>query len=150
MFYFFETITLFILMNKKIGEVLTPTTFKRILKIFLSTASSGAIMFVLLKFFDRSVWVKRLSFLGKLDATKNLPFEKFVLDTRYTINVLILTALVSAIGIFVYLFLTALLKSEEVGVFFNLIKRMLVKHKITPIPEKEQEQVTPPPTDTAT
>jgi putative peptidoglycan lipid II flippase len=147
--YLFEMITLFILINKKIGGVLTQNTFTRILKIFFSTVSSGAIMYVLLKFFDRSVWVKKLSFLGKLDATKNLPFEKFVLDTRYTINVLILTGLVSAIGIFVYLVLAMLLKSEEVRVFFNLIKRMFVKHKIAPIPEKEPEQVTPTPTDTA-
>ena len=106
-------------------------------------------MYILLKFFDRSVWVKQLSFLGKLDATRNLPFEKFVLDTRYTINLLILTVMVSGIGISIYLLLTTLLKSEEVGVFFNLIKRTFIKHKITPIPEKEPEQVTPTPTDSA-
>ena len=147
--YLFETVTLFILMHKKIGEVLTPTTFKRIFKIFLSTVTSASIMYILLKFFDRSVWVKQLSFLGKLDATRNLPFEKFVLDTRYTINLLILTVMVSGIGISIYLLLTTLLKSEEVGVFFNLIKRTFIKHKITPIPEKEPEQVTPTPTDSA-
>jgi putative peptidoglycan lipid II flippase len=146
--YFFETITLFILMHRKIKSVITLRTFNRIGKILLSSLTSGIVMYTFLKFFDRYVWLKRLSFLGKIEATKNLPFEKFVLDTRYTANLLILTAIVTLVGILVYIFISALLKSEELGVFLNLIKRTFVKRQIAPIPQKETETLAPTPTET--
>jgi hypothetical protein len=105
-------------------------------------------MFFILKFFDRSVWVKRLSFLGKIELTRNLPFEKFVLDTRYTVNLLALTFIVGFVGVLVYVFISAILKSEELGVFLNLIRRTLIKREVSPIPQKETETITPTPTET--
>jgi len=38
------------------------------------------------------------------------------------------------------------MKSEEVWAFFNFVRRILTK-KIAPIPEKEREQIAPPPSD---
>jgi len=105
-------------------------------------------MFFILKIFDRSVWVKRLSFLTQLESTKNLPFEKFVLDTRYTVNLLILTGVVSLIGVVVYIITSAILRSDELGIFLNILKRTLVKRDITPIPQKETETLAPTPTET--
>ena len=84
-------------------------------------------MFFILKFFDKSVWIKKLSFISNLD----LPFEKFVLDTRYTGNLLILTAIVGIIGVTVYLIILKLLKSKELDTFVNLVKRMLVGQKFS-------------------
>lgn len=146
--YFFETVTLFILMHRKISGVITSRTFIRISKIFLASISSGMVMYAFLKFFDRYVWIKRLSFLGKIEATKYLPFEKFVLDTRYTVNLLILTVIVTFVGILVYIFVSALFKSEELGVFLNLLKRTLIKREVSPIPQKETETIAPSPRET--
>ena len=98
-------------------------------------------MYILLKVFDRSVWVKRLSFLGRIEATKVIPFEKFVLDTRYTINLLLLTLVVSLLGALVYLGILVLVRSNEVFTFLNLAKRIIIKRKISPIPQKEEESL---------
>ncbi|OGM13831.1 murein biosynthesis integral membrane protein MurJ [Candidatus Woesebacteria bacterium RIFCSPLOWO2_01_FULL_39_23] len=144
----FQSVTLFYLINKKMLHSSMLTLIKPMVKLVFASFMSGAIMFFLLKIFDRSVWIKRLSFLGKIEATKTLAFERFVLDTRYTINLLILTIFVSVIGASVYLGIAYLMKSEELNVFVNLIKRTLVKHKISPIPEQEPEPISPTPGDT--
>jgi peptidoglycan biosynthesis protein MviN/MurJ (putative lipid II flippase) len=140
---------LFVLIRTKLGG----ESFARLLvpgfKSLMSALVSGSVMFVLLKVFDRSVWVKRLSFVTNIEAIKNLPFESFVLDTRYTINLLILTASVSIIGMIVYLVVSILLRSREVWVFFGLLKRVFVKRKVTPIPAKEPETVSPTQADVA-
>jgi putative peptidoglycan lipid II flippase len=146
--YFFETVSLFILMHRRIDGILTASTLSRIVKIAISSVSSGVVMYVFLKFFDRSVWIKRLSFLGKIDAAKNIPFERFVLDTRYTLNLLALTILVSVVGMGVYIIVSFLLKSGDVIVFLNMAKRILIKRKVSPIPQKESEPIAPPTSDT--
>ena len=143
---FFQAITLFIFLNRKIGDGATIKSIIPIAKSALAAISSGSVMYLLLKIFDRSVWIKRLSFLGKLDGAKGIAFEKFVLDTRYTINLLVLTAFVVSVGMIVYLAVSILLKSKEVWYFFNLIGRV-IRRKVEPIPAKESEPVTPTPTD---
>lgn len=140
---FFQTTLLFFLLHKKIGEFSLFKSLVPILKSIVASIGSGSVMYFLLKIFDRSVWVKRLSFLGKLDATKNLPFENFVLDTRYTTNLLILTFMVALIGGVTYIVLSIILRSDEVWVFFRIARRLFVKHKVSPIPEREQEPITP-------
>ncbi len=142
----YQASLLFYLLNKKFAKSSFVKLVTPIFKSTISALGSGAVMYLLLKIFDRSVWVKRLSFPGKIE-TNTVPFEKFVLDTRYTVNLLILTIVVSAIGCFIYLGLAILLKQKEVWVFFNMVKRVLVRRKITPIPVKEQEPVAPTPTD---
>jgi putative peptidoglycan lipid II flippase len=144
----FQATTLFYLINKRINKVSLLTVIKPMVKPVVSSFGAGAAMFVLLKVFDRSVWVKRLSFLGKIEAASTLPFEKFVLDTRYTINLLILTTVVSLIGLSIYIGLAVLLKTKEVWVFFNLVKRTLAKRGVASIPPREAEPITPTPTET--
>ncbi|OGM15871.1 murein biosynthesis integral membrane protein MurJ [Candidatus Woesebacteria bacterium RBG_19FT_COMBO_42_9] len=119
-------------------------------KILLASLGSGTTMFFLLKIFDRSVWVKRLSFLGQIEATRIIPFERFVLDTRYTANLIALTFLVTSVGVFIYLAISMLLGLKEVWGFFGLAKGILIRHKVLAIPKKETEPVSPPPTDTQT
>lgn len=104
-------------------------------------------MFFTLKFFDRSVWIKKLSFLGKIEAIQKLSFEKFVLDTRYTFNLLILTITVSFLGILVYLILSYALGNKELLTFTNLIKRILPIRKKLKISELGQETVNLPNND---
>lgn len=133
---------LFYLMLKRTKASVSPIIHSLLKPLFASIVSAFS-MYVVLKIFDKSVWVKRLSFLGKIDATQYLPFESFVLDTRYTFNLVILTLLVSAVGLSVYLGISILLKTQEVFILFNLIKRIFVSRHLSPVPQKEEELVTP-------
>lgn len=146
---FLQSTTLFFFLNKKIGDGRKREVIFPMIKSAIAALGAGSVMFFLLKIFDRSVWIKKLSFLGNIESAQVFPFQKFVLDTRYTINLLILTIFVAGVGIAVYLSLSILFKSKEVWDFFNLVKR-LVFRKVTPIPAKEQETVTPTPTDSTT
>ncbi len=133
-----QAMVLFYLLGKKVGGIPLFSALLPVCKSVIASLMSGAVMFFLLKFFDRSVWVKRLSFLSKIDATA-LPFERFVLDTRYTFNLLILTGVVAAVGLGIYLGISFVLKSKEFFALFDSIK----KFKISP-PPKEPEPLTPP------
>jgi putative peptidoglycan lipid II flippase len=139
---------LYYLINKKIGG---GKMFKDLVPIFKSAFSaivSGSAMYFLLKIFDKSVWVKRLSFLGKIDGvSRTIPFERFVLDTRYTVNLIVLTVFVLLVGMGSYLILSILLGSKEPWYFVHLIKKILFKRKLEPIPVKGMETVTPGPSD---
>lgn len=146
---FFQATVLFYLINRRLNKISLFTAMGPIFKSAMAAIGSGAIMYFLLKVFDRSVWVKKLSFLGRIETTAFLPFEKFVLDTRYTINLLILTTMVSLIGMLVYLGLAIILRIDEVWTFFNLIKRVFIRRKVAPIPAKEPEPISPTPTDSA-
>jgi len=110
----------------------------------MAAVVSGGVMFFLLKFFDRSVWVKRLSFFGSIAGVENLPFERFVLDTRYTLNLFVLTAVVAAIGMLLYLGITFVLGSPELRAILAVVKR----GRIGPAPVKETETLTDQPLDT--
>src|SRR3989344_61848 len=124
-----QTFILFYLLNKRLRNGSMIRSLLPVLKSIFSATISGAVMYFVLKFFDRSVWVKRLSFLSNVDVVRNIHFEKFVLDTRYTVNLAILTFLVSTIGIGVYLIISLILKSKELKVFLGLLKRLVLKEK---------------------
>ena len=83
-------------------------------------------MYFILKFFDRSVWIKRISFVSAI----NLPFERFVLDTRYTLNLLILTFIVAAVGMAIYFGISYLAKSEELVLLFSTVRRIFQRKKV--------------------
>lgn len=143
-----QAIVLFYLITKRIEAESFVSLLVSPLKTLIASLGAGSAMFFLLKIFDRSVWVKRLSFLGQIDATREIPFERFVLDTRYTGNLFALTLMVTGVGVVIYLVISILLGSKEVWDFFGLVKGILVKHKVLAIPQKESEPITPTPTDT--
>lgn len=147
---FFQAVTLYYLINKRLDERFSLKVLLPFVKSVIAGFGSGAVMFFLVKIFDRSVWVKRLSFLGAIESTKVIAFERFVLDTRYTVNLLVLTVFVSIVGGLIYLGLSVILKNREVYTFIGLVRRIIVKRKVAPIPEEEQEPVAPTPTDTPT
>lgn len=140
---FIQSTVLFIFLTKKIKDGSTIKRLMPTLKVLLASFISGGVMYFLLKIFDRSVWVKRLSFLGKIQGIENIHFEKFVLDTRYTVNLIILTVLVTAIGMLIYILICLMLKSKELFYFTDMIGRAF-KKKIKPIGEKELEPIVPP------
>lgn len=130
-----QSIMLFVLIVKKIHNGAKTALYLPILKSLTGGIVSGFTMFFILKFFDKSVWIKKISFISNL----SLPFEKFVLDTRYAANLLILTFVVGLIGIIVYIFVLKLFRSKELDTFFNLFRRMLIGQKFTTAPTVEQQ-----------
>jgi putative peptidoglycan lipid II flippase len=145
----FQFVLLIYFLLPKVGAraetVLIPLT-----KTAIASVVSGGLVFFLLKIFDRSVWVKRLSFLGAIESTKVIPFESFVVDTRYTGNLLMLTMVVLTIGVFVFLGSSIILRNAEAWTFFNYAKRIITKRKSAQISKEEQEPVAPTPTDITT
>jgi hypothetical protein len=83
-------------------------------------------MYFSLKLFDRSVWVQKIPILGAV-MPENIPFEKFVLDTRYTLNLIFLTTMVTVLGVCVYTLLSWLTKSEELTAIIHLINKRKVE-----------------------
>lgn len=145
---FVEAIILLILIDRRIGAILDTAFFIHIVKIIGGAFASGFSMYFLLKIFDKSAWVKRLSFLGGLDATSTFPFQKFVLDTRYTGNLLILTFMTFLIGMLIYIGISLLLRIPETKYFLGVIRRLIVARVLPKIPAREQEPISPTTTDT--
>lgn len=127
----------------------TKTRYSKILKpvskIVTASMISGFVMFMMIKIFDKSVWVKRLSFLGRIEQTQNLQFEKFVVDTRYTHNLFALTLFVSVVGATLYIILMAIFRSEELWAFMGYAKRLSSRKKLETDNLDKQEQITPGP-----
>ncbi len=144
-----QAATLLYLMNRRLGKASYFSALRPIVKSILAALGAGSVMYFLLRIFDRSAWIKQLSFLGAFDNTQTIPFERFVLDTRYTVNLIILTVLVSLIGGVTYIVLSVILKSEQVWNFFNLLKRLFARRKAFPIPVKEEETVSPSTSDSS-
>lgn len=123
-----QFVILFTLLARKVngfGRYGLGTAFT---KIVSCAALSGAVMFVLLKLFDRSAWDQRLSFLGHLGLKLPTTLDKFVLDTRYTANLIALTFFVGAVGIGIYLLATWFLGVRELKVVVSLVKRLSFSH----------------------
>ena len=129
-----EAIALLILINKRVGGIINGDFVSHLIRISLATFGSGFVMAFLIKFFDRWYWIRQVT---------SIPFEKFVLDTRYTLNVLILTAVSFCIGMFVYLVLSLIFRIDEAGYFLGVIKKFVTKRTLPGIPAKEEEPVTP-------
>jgi putative peptidoglycan lipid II flippase len=146
----FQAIVLFYLINKRIIKRNLVSILVPIFKSVIAALSSGAIMYFLLKFFDKSVWIKRLGLLGQIEGIRSLNFERFVLDTRYTLNLLILTLVVSFIGAVIYLVISFILKNDQLWTFVNLIQKVVLRRKVDPVPDEETETVAPTPADTTT
>ena len=97
-------------------------------------------MFLLLKILDRSAWDKKLSFLGKLGLVLPTSFDRFVLDTRYTINLIYLTFFVALVGVFAFFIFCWLFKIEEMAVFTKMALR--IKKVRLPRGQKGKEAIT--------
>ena len=127
---FLQFLLLFFFIDKKLGGGFLFINFYLLLKKLFAVLFSSLLMFFMLKFFDRSVWVKRLSFLGKSGIADRISFESFVLDTRYTFNLLVLVVIVSFVGIFSYIAFSFFIGNKEVYTFYDLLKnRLLVFRK---------------------
>ena len=98
------------------------------LRVGAAALGSGVVMYVFLKLLDRSAWDRQLSFLGKFALPEEWPV--FVLDTRYTVNLIVLTAAVAVLGALVYLGLCMLFKVEEVRLVGQVWRRIRFPRKV--------------------
>ena len=137
---------LFYLINRKILKKPIEDLIKPVVKVLVAAFVSGLFMRFLLEAFDKSAWTKRLSLLSRSDIARNIPFERFVLDTRYTLNLLILTVFITVVGLGIYFLILLSLHSEELKTFKGLVQRVFAKRKLSPIPD-EEEPVSPTPSD---
>lgn len=145
---FVEAIFLLALLDRRVGDIVTRNFLGHLMKIAVATLISGSSMYFLIKFFDRSVWIKQLSFISGSAALSYLPFERFVLDTRYTGNLFILTFMTFFIGMAIYLGLSLLFRVEEARYFLGVARKLLAKKLIPSVPVKEQEPISPTTGDT--
>lgn len=113
-----------------------------VVKSVSASVAAGTVMYIFLKFFDRSAWVKRLSFINSIDALESLDFQRFVLDTRYTVNLIILTCVTTILGVFVYVVVSALLRSNELQVFLSILRYRAFRR-----PQKDGEALTTTPSE---
>lgn len=117
-----QVLSLYIVLTIKIHKFKLFSLVSVAKSIFASVVS-GFVVFTVLKTFDRSVWLKQISFLPSIDILRNLNFETFVLDTRYTGQLIILTAVSALVGVSLYLFILFVLRSEELFAFVRIIRR---------------------------
>jgi len=137
-----QAIILFYLLSKKLNHG-TFFAVRPIIKSLIASLISGSIMFFIIKFFDRAVWIKKLSLIGNIAADRNLNFEAFVIDTRYTFNLIILTGITAIVGALIYIVVSYLLKSEEL----LSVLATLSKKKFNLANRKDGETISPPPTE---
>ena len=98
-----NALLLFVLLQKRVGSFNLYHLLDPITKMAFSGLVMGVFIYLPLKLLDRGGWGGLFPYtLGVL-----------LLDTRYTVNLLILTALSTILGLIFYLLLTSLLKVSE-------------------------------------
>lgn len=129
---FIQTVVLIFVVNRRI--VFLETKFlANVGKIVFSATVSGFVMYFLLKILDQAVWDRRLEFLGSIGLALPTTFQLFVLDTRYTINLLFLTALVVTIGILTYVIVAAVFRCREVELLARWIGKIAEREVPLPV-----------------
>ncbi len=135
-----QVIFLFFFLKRRVLELKIKLFLTTLLKIIIASSASGGLMFFLLKVLDRSAWDKKLSFLRFLGLKLPTSFQHFVLDTRYTFNLLLLTIFVALMGFLVYLFFCWVLRVDEINFFKKLIAKMKKPRILV-------ENIVPPPAE---
>lgn len=120
---FVEVIVMAIILNRRMHVFSKFSSVVPLFKSIIASVSSGFVMFFLLKFFDRWTWVTRLQ--------KPIPFENFVLDTSYTVNLIALTVFVGVLGFATYILVSFLLRSDELK---SITKSIIKPKTIIPPP----------------
>lgn len=123
-----SSILLLILSRRLKGYSSTLALLIPVAKSILAAVISGTIMYILLKVFDRAAWVRRLSFIPHIDS--NVDFERFVLDTRYTFNLIILSGIVIGVGIIVYIGVSFVLRSSELALMLHYFRKVIAGNKL--------------------
>jgi len=105
-----DLILYLIALNKKIGGFDEEKLIKPFTKIAISAILMGVFLYLPLKLLD-----------------------KYIFDTQYTMQLLLLTAVAGISGLSVYLIFTKIFKVEEIDLFYKLLGKLKIIK--TPIPE---------------
>lgn len=101
---FIETLILIFILRRRLKNFSILKVILPLWKTLVAALASGGVMYYLLKFFDK--W-------DPVTLPKPVAFENFVLDTRYTGNLILLTLLVAAVGGSIYILVSYVLRSSE-------------------------------------
>lgn len=143
-----QVLVLFSLFSQKVGGFSAYHLGQVFGKIVIAAGTSGLLMYVLLKLLDRSAWDRKLSFLKHIGFSLPTTFDRFVLDTRYTINLIVVTFLVALVGVLLYLVLSYLLKIEElrfVARALRKVSRSRLPSFLEEVERKNAEPIAPNP-----
>jgi putative peptidoglycan lipid II flippase len=138
----FQFLLLLVLLSRKLAYLKLKQLFFKFSRLFIISGLAGGLMFFLLKVMDRSVWSKQLSFLHFVGLRLPTDFVHFVLDTRYTFNLILLTLFVGSVGLGFYLLLAYLLKVEELSLLTKLLLKIKKLELIKPKAPQEKEPLT--------
>ncbi len=103
---YISAIVLFILLNRRVGNLFTEAFFSPFLRMSLAAFVMAVSLYIPIKVLDQVVF-----------------------DTTRTVNLLVLTGIASICGMIMYLFLTWLLKVKEAFMILNYLKGLVVKGK---------------------
>src|SRR5258706_2742101 len=109
-----EAIVLIYLLRKRLANFSIISVIMPLWRTTAASLISGGVMFYLLKFFDK--W-------DPIKIARPIVFENFVLDTRYTFDLIVLTILVAGIGVLIYIMMALLLKSSELFEIWHALRR---------------------------
>ncbi len=96
-----QLVILLIILDKKVGGLDKRTEFLSLLKFFFATLFTGFALYIPFKLLDQ-----------------------LVIETKYTVGLIILTAISSFAGLSLYLFLTWLFNVKEASMFILLFKKV--------------------------
>lgn len=143
-----QVVVLFLLFAKRVGGFVEYKLDQVFGKIVIAAGISGLLMYILLKVLDRSAWDQKLSFLKHIGFSLPTTFDRFVLDTRYTINLIAVTFLVALFGFCLYLVLSYLFKIEELQFVVRALRKVSRNRLPAFLKEtetKSAEPIAPPP-----
>ncbi len=148
----FQIVALMTILSRRIGGFGGQNLEKSFGKIVIAAGTAGIIMFALLKLLDRSAVDKNLWFLGILGFRLPTTFDKFLLDTHYTINVIILTFGAGIAGLLLYLAICYVLRVEELRIVARAVRLVSEARFRLPIftrdANKPEEPLNTPPANT--
>ena len=117
----FEAVALFFMLNRIVGGLMTKQFWNPVLKIIAASVIMGVSLWLLMRYLDRIVF-----------------------DTTKTSSLIILTIIVSSVGMLIYLLLSWLLKLEQLRAIFALVGKLGHWRKILAESEEVLESSTAP------
>lgn len=119
-----QVCVLYALFSRRVGGFAGYKLDQAFGKIVTAAGASGLLMYIFLKLLDRSAWDQKLSFFRHIGLSLPTTFDRFVLDTRYTGNLIAVTFLVALFGFALYLLLSYLLKIEELQFVVRALRKV--------------------------
>ena len=138
-----QVIILYALFARRVGGFADYKIGQVFVKIILAAGVSGLLMYILLKVLDRSAWDQKLSFFRHIGLSLPTTFDLFVLDTRYTVNLVAVTFLVALFGFLLYLALSYILKIEELQFVVRALRKISRNHLPAFLKESESQNTEP-------